>query len=335
MKILFLLKHTHSSKHYSNCGDGAGGLLNSTKFVADMLTKERITTKIVVVTDNNDIDREVTVFRPDVVVIEALWVVPSKFDVLKLLHPTVKWIVSIHSNIPFLAVEGIAIEWITGYIDRQVYVAFNALEIAVDIQSLFPRDSYILYLPNYYPPVTFPHTPLPGLHIGCFGAIRPMKNQLLQAIAAIKYADRQNVFMSFHVNASRCEQEGGSVLANLRSLFSVTRHELVEHDWMLHSDFLRLMAMMDISMAVSFSETFCITAADAVVTGTPLVCSDQIPWADSNSIVPTTNTQSMVETIGKLLKNPKKSNKPNLRNLTRYVAKSRQLWLDSLRALSK
>jgi hypothetical protein len=36
---------------------------------------------------------------------------------------------------------------------------------------------------------------------------------------------------------------------------------------------------MDISMQVSFSETFNIVAADTTSQGVPLVASDEIPWA--------------------------------------------------------
>ncbi len=334
LKILFILKRTHYGYGYCHTGDGAGGLFNSSKFVADMLTANGMETKLVVVTDNNDIDREVDQFRPDIVVIEALWVVPSKFDVLQKLHPKVKWLVSVHSNLPFLAHEGVAIEWITGYIDRGVYVGFNSEEIYGDMVQLFPREKFVIFLPNFYPVVDIPHVKLPNLHVGCFGAIRPLKNQLLQAVAAIEYANQTHQHMSFHVNASRCEQEGSAVLKNLRALFEVTSHQLVEHPWMAHGEFLQLMKFMDIAMAVSFSETFCIVAADAVTTNTPLICSDQIPWATEASVVSATDTGEIVGVMGKLLGHSWFGrNGRNRRNLVKYVSQSEKLWLTALKKL--
>jgi hypothetical protein len=332
-KVLFILKHKHyNSGHHEH--DGAGGLLNSSKFVADMLAQNRVESKLVIVTDNNDIDREVFEFRPDIVVIEALWVVPEKFDILKKLHPTVKWIVSLHSNLPFLAHEGVAMEWIEGYMERGVYVAFNAEQIAEDVKKLFFAD-HVLYLPNYYPVICVPHVRLPGLHIGCFGAIRPMKNQLTQAVAAIEYADKKRVpTMSFHINASRCEHSGSNVLKNLRALFTATHYQLVEHPWLAHEDFLNLMRYMDIEMACSFSETFCITAADAVVAGTPLICSDQIPWAASGSIVHPTDTAEIVQRMDSLINHPWWTGRSNLSNLTKYSNRSRALWLDVIKHLT-
>lgn len=332
-KVLFILKHKHyNSGHHEH--DGAGGLLNSSRFVSDMLGKNGVESKLVIVTDNNDIDREVFEFRPDVVVIEALWVVPEKFDVLKRLHPNVKWAVSIHSNLPFIAHEGVAMEWIEGYLHQGVYVAFNAEQITQDVRLLLGSD-HVLYLPNYYPVVPIRHVRLPGsLHVGCFGAIRPMKNQLTQAVAAIEYADRKRLHMSFHVNATRREHGGSNVLKNLRALFVATKHELVEHPWMEHGDFLNLIKLMDVELACSFSETFCITAADAVVTGTPLVCSDQIPWAAGGSIVHPTNTQEIVQRMDSLLNHSWWTGRSNLANLTKYSNKSRVLWLDTIRRLT-
>ena len=73
-----------------------------------------IVASFVQVVDNNDIDREIVKFQPTVVIIEAFWVVPDKFDILKILHPKVVLVVRNHSEIPFLANEGVAFEWLQG-----------------------------------------------------------------------------------------------------------------------------------------------------------------------------------------------------------------------------
>jgi glycosyltransferase involved in cell wall biosynthesis len=329
MRVLFLLKKNNYG--YEGIGDGAGGLLNSCRFIVDMLSRAGIEAKLVVVIDNNDINREVTLFRPDVVVIEALWVVPEKFDILKLLHPDVTWIVRIHSDFPFLASDGIAFSWIYGYLSRSVYVAFNKERTADDVFRL-TNDSRVLFLPNYYK-VSHVHKESfddGALHIGCFGAVRPLKNQLIQAIAAIEYADSVDESLVFHINGTRTEQGGIPVLRNLIALFDNSGHELVLHPWLEHLDFLRLMIKMDLSMAVSFSETFCITAADAVAVNVPLVCSDQVPWADRRSIVPTTDTKAIRERIGTLLNGSFLSRTLNLMGLRKYAKRSKRIWLSTL-----
>lgn len=150
---MFILKEREKSSEDYTYGVSTG-LLNSASFVKDMLVRGDVDSKLVVVQDNNDIDREVTLYRPTHVIIEALWVVPDKFKVLRKLHPTVKWIVRIHSETPFLANEGIAIDWIFKYVDMpDVYVAVNSDRFASDIRQMLwaQEKDKVIYLPNYYP----------------------------------------------------------------------------------------------------------------------------------------------------------------------------------------
>src|SRR5574339_131410 len=93
------------------------GLINSCRFIANALEANDIKAKVVSVVDNSDIDREVHKFKPTHVFIEALWVVPSKFEELIPLHPKIKWFVRIHSKVPFLANEGMAMHWLREYHD--------------------------------------------------------------------------------------------------------------------------------------------------------------------------------------------------------------------------
>lgn len=335
-RILFILKR--SSEYGYSYGYNASGLRNSAEFVVEMLRAGGIDAKLVIVTDNNDIDREVTEFRPSIVVIEALWVVPSKFAELVPLHPGVKWIVRVHSDWPFLAQEGMAVEWIIDYLrHKHVYVAFNSLRIAEDVLALHPRHrDKVLYLPNYYPirehvPM---HTNSDVLKIGSFGAIRPLKNQLIQAVAAIEYANRQEKKLEYHINGTRSEG-GDEVLKNIRALFNLTHHKLVEHKWMTHPEFLDLLATMDFCLAVSFSETFCIVAADSAAVGTPLICSDQIPWATSLSIVPPTHVSSIVRRMERVHGSFKTALiEGNRQSLHAYSRLSRAVWLHTLHLLN-
>lgn len=73
-KILFICKKR------SKLSGASFGLFNSAKFVAEALSK-KFETKVVAVVDNNNIDFETHSFKPDIVIIEALWVVPSKFHI--------------------------------------------------------------------------------------------------------------------------------------------------------------------------------------------------------------------------------------------------------------
>ncbi len=218
-KVLFILKKRQSS--HPNYSSVSSGLLNSAKFVSDMLNKNGIESNLVEVNDNNCIDREVTKYKPTHVIIEALWVVPSKFEVLTKLHPNVKWIIRLHSDISFLANEGIAIDWIYQYTKYpNVIISANDYDTNENFSDLTNRA--FLYLPNYYPVGFFnKNKPKPffkkELNIGCFGAVRPLKNQLIQAVAAIDYADTYGKKLKFHINVKRIEGKGEPVLKNTYS----------------------------------------------------------------------------------------------------------------------
>jgi hypothetical protein len=304
VKVQFILKQRETLYVDEKEGDGNysygvlhSGLYNSAKFMNDMLLDQGYQSEIIHVFDNSFIDREVTRFRPNIVVIEAFWVVPEKFDVLVKLHPKVKFIIRNHSKTPFLANEGIAFDWIMRYSNTpNVYVSSNSLdtneEVIELLHSMHGDWSYedaaarCPFLPNYYP-VEF-NTKLheeriktPGvINIGCFGAIRPLKNQMIQAIAAIAFAERHSLKLRFHINGNRIEGNGNQVLKNLRNLFSHLEHELVENAWMPHDKFMTLVASMDMGMQVSYTETFNIVAADMIAQGVPVVVSKEIDWVD-------------------------------------------------------
>jgi hypothetical protein len=270
------------------------GLFNSARLMSDMLNEHGISAAVETAIDNNCIDRLVTEHRPTFCIIEAYWVVPEKFAILAKLHPDITWIIRVHSEIPFWATEGVAMEWTLNYLDYpNVLLAPNASRLDTDIRTVLSVkyddafiDDRVIYLPNYYPSAKRPNNHTKNkdeLHVGCFGAIRPLKNQLIQAIAAIKYASNTNRKLVFHINGNRMEGGGEAVLKNIRGLFNnaSNRYTLVEHAWMPHKDFLGVLEHMDIGMQVSYTESFNIVAADMVTMDIPIVTSAEISWINS------------------------------------------------------
>lgn len=331
-KVLFILKrHSYCYPHhyFPRYGGMSSGLHNSAQFVSQMLTKNGVDSKVVVVIDNNDIDREVYNYKPTHVVIEALWVVPEKFEILKKLHPNVRWIVRTHSEIPFLALEGIAIDWIKRYRGDGIAVAVNSLRTQRDLENSIGVD--IEYLPNYYP-TDFRHFYSSDdgiLNVGCFGAIRPMKNQLLQAMAAISYANSTGLSLAFHINAGRVEQ-GESVLKNLEALFAGTSYALVKHGWEDSESFLSIVQGMDLVMSVSLTETFSLVTADAVSQGIPIVTSPEVSWAWKAAQADPTNAADIERKMHYALCCPALTSWINQTKLKRYSEKSQSIWLDYL-----
>jgi len=329
-KVLFILKKRQSS--HTGYSSVSSGLLNSARFVSDMLNKNGIESNLVEVQDNNCIDREVSKYRPTHVVIEALWVVPSKFEVLTKLHPNVQWIIRLHSDISFLANEGIAIEWIYEYLKYDnVKISANDWETNFNFELLTNKE--FVYLPNYYPVGFFNiNQPKPFfrkvLNVGCFGAVRPLKNQLIQAVAAIDFADTYKKKLRFHINTQRIEGRGEPVLKNLRELFENNpRHELVEHGWLSHNDFIDLVQRMDIGLQVSFSETFNIVSADFVNNNIPVVTSNEVDWVNPVFYANPSKVESIVSRMKRaLFSSVFKLNFLNKISLWYYSFKSERIW---------
>lgn len=328
-RVLFILKRHAYGKSF--------GLFNSCEFIVKALMRNGVEAKATEVTDNNDIDREVDQYQPTHVVIEALWVVPSKFGELLALHPGVKWIVRIHSNTPFLSGEGMAIEWIKGY------AAIASLNVAANSEKLVDELDLAIsvnasFLPNIYFPSIIDEPsgkPRPReddlLNIGCFGAIRPLKNQLEQAVAAMIYANRNEFVLNFHVNTTRVEQNSDPIVKNLIALFQGTQHTLVSHGWLAHEDFVKLILQMDCGLQLSFSETFNLVGADFVFNSIPFVGSSELPWLSSNSIAQPTDWNDIADHIDEVLHSPRTARK-NKQSLRKYSQQALTRWLEYLGA---
>ena len=343
-KVLFILKRRedYNAVMHSNIGLSTG-LYNSASFVHKNLLDNGVESKLVVVADNNDIDREVTLFKPTHVIIEALWVVPEKFTILQKLHPTVTWIIRLHSEMPFMAGEGIAMDWIGDYSTfENVVIAINAPRFYDEMfaylklknsWSVNETKKRVIYLPNYYPQnyksKKFDYNKS-WIDIGCFGAVRPLKNHLVQAHAAIQFAESIGKNLNFYVNTGRIEMKGDPVLHNLRGLFGQLYrqgHRLINYGWLPHDSFLNICAKMDMGLQVSFSETFNIVSADMISQGVPVVSSSELPWAAWGTTADPTSTKDIVRKLQYSYKYPQLNVMANQYSLTRYTNKTEKIWL--------
>lgn len=286
--ILFIVKKSY---HYNTPNQGASsGLKSSALFVVEMLNAAGIVAVIEEAVDGNSVDALVAKWKPERVVLEALWVTPGKLSELKKLWPKVRWTIRVHSETPFLSNEGMAVAWLKGYVLLGAEIAFNSLETAADLLALGVATTW---LPNWYPlqdgwPRKEPNS---VLDIGCFGAVRPLKNQLIQALAAVRFARETGKKLRFHMNGTRSEQFGDNNLKNIKELLG---DQLVCHPWLPHDQFLALVASMDLCLQVSLSESFNVVSADAVSVGVPLIGSDAIKWLPARSQAEADSSSSIV-----------------------------------------
>lgn len=294
-QVLFLCKENYS---YGSEKGTFHGLVNSAYFIANFLDDRHVDTAVKSVVDADEIDAIVQADNPRMVVIEALWVTPEKLTELVAMpeHQHRLWLVRVHSKSAFLAQEGIALDWIKSY-PNDVVICPNTCSMARDLRAL---GVDAMYLPNVYNPAPHQCGVYKGvreddeLHIGCFGALRPLKNHLNQAIGAIRFADGLGIKMFFHVNDTNGNVENANVLQNLEAAFHNTKHELVTHSWASHSDFIELVKTMDMGLQVSLSESFNLIAADFVSNHVPIVVSNEIDWLPHTcQVVPTADSSEI------------------------------------------
>jgi len=305
-----------------------------------------------VAVDNNCIDRLVTEHNPTHVIIEALWVVPSKFAELTKLHPNVTWIIRLHSEMPFMAGEGIALDWMGDYASfNNVLIACNAPrmlgEVRVFLKSKFrwsneKTEDKVIYLPNFYPQEysikSFDKDKY-WIDISCFGAVRPLKNHVLQALAALKFANSIKKQLRFHVNGDRIEMKGDPILNNLKGMFqhfstSTAKHEIIMHTWCPREQFLKVCSDMDIGMQCNHSETFNIVSADLVSQGVPIVGSSEIPWASRLFNAEPYNSDGIAKALTRTYMFPNVNVRRNQKKLYKYTNKTRKIWENYFKRVS-
>jgi hypothetical protein len=354
-RILFVLKRREDfdpSKHVEisqQCG-----LYNSIYYVHNMLLSQGFESQLSICIDNNCINGYIYKFKPTHVIVEALWVVPSKIQLLQSMYPHIKWIIRLHSAIPFLSIESSqSMKWIAEYcrIDNtfigvndprllnelSIYLS-NILEtLKDDNPPVKDMSSRLVYLPNYYPIEN--NQKFKGLisedtiNIACFGAIRPFKNNMTQALASIEFCRRKNKKLRFHINSGRNELNGGNVYENLTQLFAnldSNQYSLVCHPWASRDEFLKICSNIDIGLQVSFTETFNIVSADILYNGVPIVGSTEIPWLNKRY---TASSQDVEEIIDKLLltyDNLERNVIDNQKSLCGYVDDTINTWKENL-----
>ena len=349
-RVLFILKRREDYHAIAHSHIGLStGLYNSAKFMDDMLQDNDIDSNLEVAIDNNCIDRLVTKHRPTHVIIEALWVVPTKFAILQKLHPNVKWIIRLHSEMPFMAGEGNAMDWVGDYSGfKNIIISCNAPRMLREIKFyLKHRNQWtdaqtherVIYLPNFYPQDGYQSKVFDKkketINIGCFGAIRPLKNHLVQAFASIEFAENIGKKLRFHVNAGRIEMQGGPVINNLKGLFQQIHgrgHEMINNQWRPREEFLKLCSEMDIGLQCNLSETFNIVGADVISQGVPLISnSDEIPWAVKEFCADAVDSQNIVEKLHLTYKFPELNVQAHQHSLTNYTNLSAKIWVKYFR----
>jgi glycosyltransferase involved in cell wall biosynthesis len=232
-------------------------------------------------TYNNNHDKPLTH-----VVISAPWL--SVYDLKSLLihFPKTEFAVLSHSNVGFLQADPCGVELIRYYL--RLTREFDNFRVGANSERLFQwlqrvMDGDAVLLPNLYPATQAqPEKHWYGtspLRIGAFGAVRPEKNFMTAAAAAILIQKLTKVNVELHMSAGG-EGGGERTMQAIDQLIAGDRKiTLIRHDWCLWPDFIKLVRQMDLLLQPSYTESFNMVTADGIIMGVPSVVSPAIDWA--------------------------------------------------------
>jgi hypothetical protein len=220
------------------------------------------------------------------VVISAPWL--SVYDLTAILthFPKTQFVVLSHSNVGFLQADPCGVQLIKHYL--RLTREFENFRFGANNDRLFQwllevADGDAVLLPNLYPSAnTRPEkhwNKTSPLRIGAFGAVRPEKNFMTAAAAAVLIQKILGVKVELHMSkggeggGERTQQAISQLVAGDKNM------TLVRHPWSLWPDFVQLVGQMDLLLQPSYTESFNMVTADGVLMGVPSVVSPAIDWA--------------------------------------------------------
>lgn len=303
MKIGLFYKNFSAHAGISHIGLGVSALKN-----AEYLNKHGYDARVYAAKHNIDVVEAIRKHELTHVVIAAPWLSAVDVDTMVRHFKHVQFAIISHSNIGFLQADPGALKMLRQYalIAEEVSnlrVGGNSFIFANWFQEVY--GSPLLALPNLY---TFDEKPTERhrcddvIRIGSFGAIRPQKNVMTSAAAAVLLARRIGRQVEFHVSTGR-EDGGGSVILNAvrQMLTQVKGIELVERHWSDWREFKRIVRSMDILFQVSYTESFNMVTADGVNEGVPTVTSDAIVWVPKDWMAHADDVYSVLSVAERLL----------------------------------
>ncbi len=279
MKIGLFYKNFAAHAGISHIGLGVSALKN-----AEYLNARGYDAIVIAAKHNVDVVDAIRKYELTHVVISAPWLSSLDIDTMVRHFTNVKFGIVAHSNIGFLQADPGALQLLRKYvlISREVpnlYVGGNSLIFAKWFSEVY--ESKFLLLPNLYEVYGRECQEFSRdlIRIGTFGAIRPQKNVMTSAAAAMLLSKHTGRPVEFNVSTGREDGGGGVILNAIRQMMiHVPGVELVERHWSNWIEFKRTVRDMDILFQMSYTESFNMVTADGISEGVPSVTSDAIVW---------------------------------------------------------
>ena len=218
------------------------------------------------------------------VIISAPWL--SVYDVKSLISnfKNIQFVILSHSNVGFLQADPCGVELLRQYIKLSdeypnLKVGGNCINFSEWVSEAYKTNC--LCLPNLYPVKKTKSKKWDGklpIKIGAFGAIRPEKNFMTAAAAALEIHSKLNLSIEFHMITGGETTTSTTLCAIKQMLANIDRVVLIEHNWETWDKFINLISKMDLLITTSFTESFHMVTADGISQGVPSVISPVVYW---------------------------------------------------------
>ena len=297
-------------KGVSHIGLGVAALAN-----AEYLNEHGECAAVFPVRHNIDIVKSITDYakehghRLTHAVISAPWLSTRDMAEIVKFFPMIQFVVVSHSNVGFLQADPQGIRLLRDYIELSrkhdnLSVGGNSEKFTRWLSEAY--GDHAVLLPNMYPVqpgLDFgSHCDGDVIKIGSFGAIRPLKNQLTAAAAAMIISKRLKIPVEFHLSAGR-EEGGGNIVLNAiqQMTADVPNFKLILDGWTGWHEFRHLVSEMDLLIHPSYTESFNMVSADGISQNVPVVGSEAIYWLPRNWKADADNAIEIAEVGIKLL----------------------------------
>jgi hypothetical protein len=247
----------------------------------------------------------------------------------------IQFIILSHSNVGFLQADPGALRLYREYVKlshtcNNLRIGGNCAAFVDWFKAVYRERCECL--PNLYPS---PHIKSKlwdrqaPLKIGAFGAIRPEKNFMTAAAAAMVIQTKLNVHTELHMSTGGDGCKSTTLPAIEQMVENISDVDLIRHCWDTWDKFIQLVAQMDLMIQVSYTESFNMVTADGISVGVPSVVSPVIFWAPNTWKANPDSALEVAEVGIKLL--TVDQGYKGAKALKQHNEKSLKCWLDYLK----
>lgn len=247
-------------------------------------------------------------------IISAAWITTNDMRALIQTFPFVEFYVNSHSNVGFLQADPNALKLLREYADleqgsQNFHVAGNSKKFVVWMKQAY--HTVCSYLPNMYYIDKIPTLNRPSyvegstLRVGIFGAVRPQKNVITAAGAALELRNMLNADTELYISGGRHEGGGVTIVNAVKQMIQgIPGIKLIEYNWNSWSQFRDVVRNMNLLLQMSYTESFNMVTADGIAEGVPSVVSEAIDWVPEDWQAHFDNSDSIARVGRRLIFDP-------------------------------